>query len=103
MENSKKSVSVLWWAFIGWLTFVLALSAGNSMEDIISDFGVIGAFSLPGALIGVIIGKLTGKKIEKKIGNETLESKIKGLKNLLDEGLLTQEEFDEQKKKVLNS
>ena len=63
--------------------------------------------ALPGALIGAIAGILMNnqeKKGEKSVikETETMESKLRGLKNLLDEGLLTQEEFDEQKKRLLN-
>ena len=84
----------------------LAVSCGSDMGVFLEPW--LWITSIPGALFGAIAGILANNK-ENKVeavaikNEETLESKMKGLKNLLDEGLLTQEEFDEQKKKVLNN
>ena len=99
---------ILWSALTGWLMFSIpvAVSCGSDMEIFLDPN--LWMMSIPGALIGAIAGILMNNK-EKKgesataKNEETLESKIKGLKNLLDEGLLTQEEFDEQKRKILNN
>ena len=103
-KNLKNLKKILVGALTGWLMFSMsiAVSCGN-----ISDLLYvprIWSLSLPGALFGALAGILMAQKTNKETSqSETLESKIKDLKKLLDEGLLTQEEFDEQKKKILNS
>lgn len=109
-ENTKK---ILRGALIGWILFAVpvvacdTISWNNSLESSLLE-PMTWLMSIPGALFGAIVGIISIKKEHKEQTvqtkePETLESKIKGLKNLLDEGLLTQEEFDEQKKKILNS
>lgn len=102
-------------ALIGWLLFSMPVVAceGSLIGwnlDLFYSFLTPGLWllAIPGALFGAIVGILLNNKEKKDESvvikhEDSLESKIKGLKNLLDEGLLTQEEFDEQKKKMLNS
>ncbi|MBQ7968118.1 MAG: SHOCT domain-containing protein [Bacteroidaceae bacterium] len=106
-QKGRNLGRVLRGALIGWLLFTLpiAVSCGRDMGIFLDPH--LWIMSIPGALFGAIAGILMNNK-EKRgtpvvINEESFESKIKGLKNLLDEGLLTQEEFDEQKKKILNS
>lgn len=114
--NEQKGANlgrVLRGALIGWLLFTTpvvacgTISWNMSMGTCLSD-PITWLISIPGLLFGAIAGILMNNR-EKKDNSvvikneESFESKIKGLKNLLDEGLLTQEEFDEQKKKILNS
>lgn len=104
--NSKRIVRGI---LFGWLLFVISISAYNKTNSSNIDYeesrDVINLFlmSLPGALLGVIVAVIMNKNEQGIKKTETLETKINGLKNLLDQGLLTQEEFDEQKKKILNS
>lgn len=104
--NSKRIVRGI---LFGWLLFVISISAYNETNSSNIDYeesrDVINLFlmSLPGALLGVIVAVIMNKNEQGIKKTETLETKINGLKNLLDQGLLTQEEFDEQKKKILNS
>lgn len=109
-KNRKRIVRC---ALIGWLLFATpvvacdTISWGNNLIYSILE-PMVWLLAIPGALFGAIIGVLMNNK-ENKVEvistktEETLESKIKGLKNLLDQGLLTQAEFDEQKKKILNN
>ena len=104
--NSKRIVRGI---LFGWLLFVISISAYNKTNSSNIDYeesrDVINLFlmSLPGALLGVIVAVIMNNNEQGIKKTETLETKINGLKNLLDQGLLTQEEFDEQKKKILNS
>lgn len=104
--NSKRIVRGI---LFGWLLFVISISAYNKTNSSNIDYeesrDVINLFlmPLPGALLGVIVAVIMNKNEQGIKKTETLETKINGLKNLLDQGLLTQEEFDEQKKKILNS
>lgn len=109
-RNRKR---ILRYALIGWLLFATPIVACDTIswgnEFIYSVLKpMVWLLAIPGALFGAIVGILLNNKENKAESTtvkneETLESKIKGLKNLLDEGLLTQEEFDEQKKKILNN
>ena len=108
-RNRKR---ILRYALIGWLLFATPIVACDTIswgnEFIYSILEpMVWLLAIPGALFGAIVGILLNNKEKKEESTtakneETLESKIKGLKSLLDEGLLTQEEFDEQKKKILN-
>ena len=105
--KNKLMKKILLGALTGLLmcSFCLAVSCEDNMLATFDPYYLV--MALPGELIGAIAGILMNNQ-EKKEENsvvketETMESKIRGLKNLLDEGLLTQEEFDEQKKKLLN-
>lgn len=114
-QKKRNRKRILRSALIGWLLFsmpVVACEASWSGWDL-DLFGMylepfLWLLSIPGALFGTIAGIIANNKENKTEtitvkNEETLESRIKGLKNLLDKGLLTQEEFDEQKKKILNS
>lgn len=64
-------------------------------------------FVIIGLIVGVLIGKFSKKlfstlKDNKKPSDESNYDEIKKLKNLLDIGAITQEEFDEKKKQLLN-
>ena len=108
-QKIKNRMRILWSALTGWFLFCIPVVVyyGDGDMSLFLDPDLY-LFSIPGALFGAIAGILVNNKENRATttpvkNEETLESKIKGLKNLLDEGLLTQEEFDEQKKKILNS
>lgn len=75
------------------------------------EFGNFMMMLTTSAAPGIIVGIMTLNFIEKgknttlpNSNNQTysLETKLQGLKNLLDQGILTKEEFEEQKRKFLN-
>lgn len=111
-QEMQSSERIFRGTVIGWLLFAIPLIyifwdlKDTPIDNILNLEAWI--YSIPGALFGAIVGILLNNKENKgesatAKNEETLESKIKGLKNLLDEGLLTQEEFDEQKRKILNN
>lgn len=111
-QEMQSSERIFRGTVIGWLLFAIPLIyifwdlKDTPIDNILNLEAWI--YSIPGALFGAIAGILMnnkGNKTEAALikNEETLETKIRGLKNLLDEGLLTQEEFDEQKKKILNN
>ena len=53
-------------------------------------------------VIALIENEMIDKKIEGKNSFATKSDRLRELKQLLDEGILTQEEFDVEKKKILN-
>ena len=60
----------------------------------------------PGAIIGIIVTYVVNKSSDSNVPpvkQETLEDRLIKLKSLLDQGVLTKEEFEEQKKKILEN
>ena len=103
---------------VGWaLCFLLiCFIIGGSIEDIFSmeevAFRSILFISFPmGAIIGAAFVLISRKSIKdadsKKTPNEPQPkdnvAKLKELKELMDAGVLSKEEFDAQKEKILNS
>jgi len=63
----------------------------------------IGLALIPGIILGSIFYHVVLRDNESQQPNViSLESRLKELKNLLDQGILTKEEFEEQKRKLLN-
>ena len=61
----------------------------------------------PGIIVGIMALNFMEKGKNSSSSNSnnqsySLETKLQGLKNLLDQGILTKEEFEEQKRKLLN-
>ncbi|MBP0968506.1 MAG: SHOCT domain-containing protein [Oscillospiraceae bacterium] len=48
------------------------------------------------------VKKETEEKVKEELSADMIADELKKLKSLMDEGVLTKEEFDEQKKKLLN-
>lgn len=110
-------ISILFGIIIGWiLSFILiCLIIGGSIEDMFSMeevvFRMILFISFPmGAILGttfVLVSRKVAKDKEENkqtaapIVQKDTVTKLKELKELLDSGVLTQEEFNSQKEKLL--
>lgn len=93
-------------ALIGWLVAFLGSSILIGGDDTIFDGQFLLFLSLaPGAIAGIIVSQILNKSNEsfKMVQSKTPESRLMDLKNLLEQGVINQEEFEEQKKKILNS
>ncbi len=103
---NKTGKRLLKFALGGWAVAFLAASIFLGGEDSLFDIKSLLFLSLaPGAITGLIIGHIMNKNDAPKSieFSKSPESRLIELKNLLDQGVLSQEEFDEQKKKILNS
>ena len=107
-DKTKNSIKekLLAGALIGWLiAFVLMCVVFGSFPRSLSDFQLSIFLSLaPGTIVGIIVTYITAKVSNNQppaVNSETQEERLIKLKTLLDQGVLTQEEFDEQKKKIL--
>lgn len=91
-------------ALIGWaVAFFLVIVVTGEFPDSEDKFRIILFLSLaPGTIVGIITAYIIEKANKSPKTEITLESKLQELKRLLEQGVLTQEEFDEQKKKILN-
>ena len=91
-------------ALIGWaVAFFLVIVIGGDFPDSEADFRFILFLSLaPGAIVGIITAYIIERANKSPKKEATLESRLQELKKLLEQGVLTHEEFDEQKKKILN-
>lgn len=98
-RNAKLIVSIL----CGWIMSYFSLSFLLGPFDGDDVFYFIGISLVPGIILGCIMFHVMRKNEEQQEKNTpTLEHRLKELKSLLDQGILTQEEFDEQKKKILS-
>lgn len=87
----------------GWIMSYISLSILLGPFDGDDVVYGIGLTFVPGIIVGAIIYHVMLKEKESQKENIiTLESRLKELKNLLDQGILTKEEFEEQKRKLLN-
>ena len=88
-------------AFNGFTTpYAVVLRDGK-----VASFGRHGDFGTTeqaAQVIKLISDVKTDEKVNIKMGNGDLESKLKTLNKLLSDKLITQNEFDEQKKRLLN-
>lgn len=103
---------------VGWVLCFLLINfiIGGSIEDMLNmdefAFRIILFISFPmGAILGTAVVVLYRKSIKDAESKNSLKksqpkdsvTKLKELKELMDAGVLTQEEFDAQKEKILNS
>lgn len=91
-------------ALIGWAVAIfLVIVISGEFPDSEDEFRMVLFLSLaPGAIVGIITAYIIEKANKSPKTEATLESKLQELKRLLEQGVLTQEEFDKQKKKILN-
>ena len=95
-------------ALLGWAgAFILMCMIFGSFTKNLSDAQYPLFLSLaPGAIIGIIVTYVVNKSSDSNVPpvkQETLEDRLIKLKSLLDQGVLTKEEFEEQKKKILEN
>lgn len=107
---NKTGKRLLNYALSGWGIAFLGAWLLLGGED--SLFGEEGGLQLllflslaPGAIGGLIVGHMVNKNSEQPKTEQikTPEERLVDLKSLLEKGVLSQEEFEEQKKKILNS
>lgn len=99
-KNNSRAIKISTWV-MGVIAIFLAIVA----SDKFGDMGIYAIF----ILVGVIWGNLTFKIKNKKLTELSPTEKVKlsteeivKFKKLLDDGAITQEEFDAKKKKLLN-
>lgn len=106
---NKTGKRLLKYALMGWLIAFLGASMLIGGDD--GWFGgedgiqfLLFLSLAPGAIAGLIVGHLVNKNTEQPRIEQTKtpEDRLIDLKNLLDRGVLSQEEFEEQKKRILN-
>lgn len=91
--------------FVLWLWALVDIIASKFQENLMQVIWLLVVFFLP--FVGVILYLLIGRsmKMLPKLDNDTLNQKYEQLskiKELLDNGIISQEEFDAEKEKILN-
>lgn len=87
----------------GWIMSYISLSILLGPFDGDDVIYGIGLALIPSIILGSIFYHVVLRDNESQQPNViSLESRLKELKNLLDQGILTKEEFEEQKRKLLN-
>ena len=91
--------------FVLWLWALVDIITSKYQENIMQVIWLLVVFFLP--FVGVILYLLVGRamKISSETDNDTLNHKYEQLgkiKELLDNGTISQEEFDAEKQKILN-
>lgn len=91
--------------FVLWLWALVDIITSKFQENLMQIIWLLVVFFLP--FIGVILYLLIGKsmKISKDISSDNanqLYAQLSKIKELLDNGAITQEEFDAEKEKILN-
>lgn len=101
-KNNSKGIKITGYV----LGIFAALSAFGATSGF-SDMGIYGAFLLVGTFFcnwPLSTAKIDPKVTTTKINNNNISTtdEIAKLKSLLDDGAITQEEYDKQKEKLLN-
>ena len=91
--------------FVLWLWALLDIITSKFQENIVQIVWLLAVFFLP--FIGVILYLLMGKsmKVSSHIDSNNpnqMYSQLSKIKELLDNGAITQEEFDSEKEKILS-
>lgn len=91
--------------FVLWLWALVDIITSKFQETLMQIIWLLVVFFLP--FIGVILYLLIGKsmKLSADIGSDNvnqLYDQLSKIKELLDNGAITQEEFDSEKEKILN-
>ena len=91
--------------FVLWLWALLDIITSKFQENIVQIVWLLAVFFLP--FIGVILYLLMGKsmKVSSHIDSNNpnqMYNQLSKIKELLDNGAITQEEFDSEKEKILN-
>lgn len=82
-----------------------APTSGNEMSLMLMALPIIIALIFPFVVVGLVflIKKVNERKFKKRYGYTPKDYKqIQNLKKLLDEGIITQQEFDAKKAKLLD-
>lgn len=91
--------------FVLWVWALIDIITSKFREDLIQVIWLLVVFFLP--FIGVILYLLIGKSM-KRVSNVVMEDfnskydQLAKIKELLDNGAISQEEFDAEKQKILN-
>lgn len=93
-------------ALCGWVgAFLLVCIIAGEFPDSLEAVQWLLFISLaPGAIIGIIVTYIVNKSSNSNtplVQQETREERLTKLKALLDQDVLTKEEFEEQKKRIL--
>lgn len=102
MEEEPLSRKLIKGALIGWFIAFVAVKYLLGFNSIELELFLSMA---PGAIAGVIIVYVINKPNKQptqQIIKDSKEDRLIKLKSLLDQNVLTQEEFDEQKKRILS-
>lgn len=91
--------------FILWLWALVDILTSKFEESLMQVVWLLVVFFLP--FLGVILYLLIGRPMKKtsEISGENINQKydqLAKIKELLDDGILTQDEFDQEKQKILN-
>ena len=91
--------------FLGWIGAIFLAGVLTGFPHDLSGFKRLAFFALaPGAIIGIIITYIVNKPTNShssSIKRDNIEERLIKLKTLLDQGILNKEEFEQQKKKIL--
>lgn len=100
---------ILGWTFIGWLVaFIWALTNDNKQQIVVNshasnDRSISPVMTVPIQEEVIETQKAPLPEITTNDSHQEKINQLKQLKELLDNGILTQEEFENQKNKILNS
>jgi len=100
---------ILGWTFIGWLVaFIWALTNDNKQQIVVNshasnDRSISPIMTVPIQENAIETQKAPLSEITTNDFHQEKINQLKQLKELLDNGILTQEEFESQKNKILNS
>lgn len=117
--NDSQPLSIWRGVIWGWLVAFLCIFTirslyGGDLGKIESDGWILMIIIslIPGGIFGAVVTNSINNKNKAEMSNanpsimikeeKILVEQLTELKDLLDKGILTQEEFDEQKKKILN-
>lgn len=110
-NTQKQSIRLLLGGLIGWIIAVIAvfvISGDSKTGEYWLRF--VAFLSLaPGGISGLLVTHMLNKKSSNSVDKKTMNSdnvksvpeQLQVLKSLLDSGVLSQEEFEDQKKKIL--
>lgn len=109
MENKKTEsmgVKILIGALLGWIGAfsLVCLIAGEFPDDLTAIKFILFLSLAPGVIIGVIVTYIVNKVTNTNVPtvkDESREERLIKLKSLLDQDILSKEEFEEQKKRIL--
>lgn len=92
-------------AFILWIWALIDIITSRFTEDLMQVIWLLVVFFLP--FIGMVVYLLIGRSMKKVSPPNDDESNkrydhLAKIKNLLDDGVITQEEFEAEKGKILN-
>lgn len=91
--------------FLGWIGAMFLMGVLLGFPHRLSDFKWMAFLALaPGAIIGIIITYIINSSTNShssSVKQDNIEERLTKLKTLLDQGILNEEEFEQQRKKIL--